>query len=632
MDTKLKKLFSRCCKNNMCFTAKDILKVVEPSSNSIERKDFPNFCLVLTHRLRNISKACQPAESSLSNYLTNMKKFLTENSEKISKTKLNEFLDPILPHVSHDNHEHVKEKGHDEEKDHDHHEEEHHHDDDKHGEELPPVFKKQCFSSDIIYNKADLTEVNITISDKIKSVSEVMVYYLLSDYNFEDSCRLLPKRSVFIDDIYDTFGSQDTMTTDNFGKIINKLGIGKVKSKDGHDGHDHSSHGGHDHSSHGGHDHGGHDGHDHDKHTKRSLEHRHTNKIKCLNHLEIVAIFTEESNKTIVSPKTFVELCPALVQQVVSGACDAKNVIVSHTPPSRAEQYGYGIASVFIICLCSVVGVFLMVCRGKKVFVYSMAFFEGVAVGTLASDAFLHLIPQALGVHNHNHEHTESEGEEPNPLWFSMAGLAGAYGFYLLEIGFEYFSEEGGSHSHDIMPITKVKDVSMVSSVSDAAPDKPKLGMTPSLTLIIVLGDALHNFADGLAIGAAYSASVFMGLMTSITVFCHELPHELGDMAILLGNGITLTRALTLNFISSLTAFMGLFVGLVISTNYIIRRWIFAVTAGMFLYIALVDLLPLMKRSKTVRSKIVLFANAGLLLGVLVMTLLGVYEENFGSH
>ncbi|ESO84491.1 hypothetical protein LOTGIDRAFT_74077, partial [Lottia gigantea] len=109
------------------------------------------------------------------------------------------------------------------------------------------------------------------------------------------------------------------------------------------------------------------------------------------------------------------------------------------------------------------------------------------------------------------------------------------------------------------------------------------------LALMIIIGDAIHNFADGLAIGAAFTDSTTEGIAVSVAVFCHELPHELGDFAVLLKTGMTIKWAVFWNVMSALTAFLGLYVGLSISEDVVVRQWIFAVTAGMFLYIALVD-------------------------------------------
>ncbi len=149
---------------------------------------------------------------------------------------------------------------------------------------------------------------------------------------------------------------------------------------------------------------------------------------------------------------------------------------------------------------------------------------------------------------------------------------------------------------------------------------------------MVVLGDAVHNLADGLAVGAAFSVSISSGLATSIAVFCHELPHELGkqqitrknepeteltgscsrlafpvdpvrgvlpshntrtfpgDFAVLLRSGMTYPRASFCNFFSALTAIAGFFIAFDVTSDESVRQWFFTVAAGMFLYIALADM------------------------------------------
>ncbi|RUS74482.1 hypothetical protein EGW08_017757 [Elysia chlorotica] len=152
-----------------------------------------------------------------------------------------------------------------------------------------------------------------------------------------------------------------------------------------------------------------------------------------------------------------------------------------------------------------------------------------------------------------------------------------------------------------------------------------KKGLSP-LALMIVLGDAIHNFADGLAVGAAFSSSISNGVATSIAVFCHELPHELGDFAVLLQSGCSVKKAMCLNLVSALTAFAGLYVGIQVATTGSTQNWIFAIAAGMFIYIALVDLLPRLIRTKS--GFHIFLNNIGILTGYSIMFLIAIFEEH----
>ncbi|XP_039349790.1 zinc transporter ZIP10 isoform X2 [Mauremys reevesii] len=112
-----------------------------------------------------------------------------------------------------------------------------------------------------------------------------------------------------------------------------------------------------------------------------------------------------------------------------------------------------------------------------------------------------------------------------------------------------------------------------------------------NIAWMVIMGDGIHNFSDGLAIGAAFSAGLTGGISTSVAVFCHELPHELGDFAVLLKAGMTVKQAIVYNLLSAMMAYVGMLIGTAVgqyANN--ITLWIFAVTAGMFLYVALVDM------------------------------------------
>lgn len=152
-----------------------------------------------------------------------------------------------------------------------------------------------------------------------------------------------------------------------------------------------------------------------------------------------------------------------------------------------------------------------------------------------------------------------------------------------------------------------------------------------SVAWMVVVGDGFHNFSDGLAVGAAFSASLSSGVSTAIAVFCHELPHELGDFAILIKSGMTIKQAIVYNVVSALLAYIGVVVGIFAGGNELGRHFILSITAGLFLYVSLTDMLPELSHQEVPNRSIYvtfIFQHLGLLCGVGLMLFISLYEHS----
>jgi zinc and cadmium transporter len=138
---------------------------------------------------------------------------------------------------------------------------------------------------------------------------------------------------------------------------------------------------------------------------------------------------------------------------------------------------------------------------------------------------------------------------------------------------------------------------------------------------MVIIGDAFHNFLDGIIIGTAVRTSIPLGVSTALAVATHEIPQELGDMAILLHAGYSRRKALVLNLVSGASAVMGALLA-VYALEWVpqVTEYVLSVAAAGFLYIAMADLMPDLHRgridSTTLRQLALALAGIGTVVGL----------------
>ncbi|XP_067001515.2 zinc transporter Slc39a7 [Anabrus simplex] len=267
------------------------------------------------------------------------------------------------------------------------------------------------------------------------------------------------------------------------------------------------------------------------------------------------------------------------------------------------------------------------------------------ASGSLLGDAFLHLIPHALSPHTHNEEsgHSHSSEEDGHPHGSDMRVgfwvLLGIITFLTVE-KFVRLVKGGHGHSHhsaddnhsettddetnenEVNKDTSKKDKEKKQVVQKNDNSEGDIKVAGYLNLA---ADFTHNFTDGLAIGASYLAGRNIGFVTTITILLHEVPHEIGDFAILIQSGCGRTKAIFLQLTTAVGALTGTIVSLLAEgSDDVGASWILPFTAGGFIYIATVSVIPeLLADTKFWQSVKEIVA---LLFGVYMMVLIAEYE------
>ncbi|HJV10137.1 MAG TPA: ZIP family metal transporter [Burkholderiales bacterium] len=205
------------------------------------------------------------------------------------------------------------------------------------------------------------------------------------------------------------------------------------------------------------------------------------------------------------------------------------------------------------------------------------------AIGALLGAAFLEIIPHAF------------ETGEAHQVAFAI--LAGIFGFFVLEKLLLW------RHCH-------TEDC----EVHDQQHDGGRSGA------LIVVGDTVHNFLDGVLIAAAFLQSIELGVVTAVAIIAHEIPQEVGDFLILLHSGYTKARALAMNVLSSTATVVGGVIGyyllrLVIELEAILLGFV----AASMIYVAVADLIPGLHRRPQLRDTAVQALLIALGIGAIAM-------------
>ncbi len=211
----------------------------------------------------------------------------------------------------------------------------------------------------------------------------------------------------------------------------------------------------------------------------------------------------------------------------------------------------YIIIATVLISLISLVGLIISQNKIKKLLHYFISF----AAGTLIAVSFFDLIPNALEEINLHIEES---------IVFVVVGIIL---FFLIE-RFIHWHHCDKEHCHK----------------------KPE-------GILILTGDFVHNFLDGILIAGAFMLDITTGIATAITVAIHEIPQEFGDFAVLIHSGFSKKKALLLNFFSALSAVFGGILGYIMFEKMqSVIPFAVLITAGGFLYISLSDIVPSMHK------------------------------------
>lgn len=220
-------------------------------------------------------------------------------------------------------------------------------------------------------------------------------------------------------------------------------------------------------------------------------------------------------------------------------------------------------------------------------------FLVALAVGVLLGDAFIHLIPDAVA-------------RQGSVSTVCLTALIGVFGFFVLEKLVRW------RHDHNV-------------------DTRPAASEVLPLAKMNLIGDAIHNFVDGILIAGSFLADPALGLTTTLAIIAHEVPQELGDVGALLRGGYPPKQAVLYNFYCSLSVVPGALFTLLLSqvaaSSLVV---LLPIAAGGFIYIAASDLIPVLHERSTLRH--LSGQSASFALGIAFMQGIVVFEQTLLAH
>ncbi|XP_046553768.1 metal cation symporter ZIP14-like [Haliotis rubra] len=351
-------------------------------------------------------------------------------------------------------------------------------------------------------------------------------------------------------------------------------------------------------------------------------------------------VFNAYAVNASINSSSLLHALPAIVIALEEDHCRAQQHADTEKDegprkPTDAEAWGYGLGVVLTVCLISNLGAFLTPLMNSSFFQKLLMFLVAVAIGTQAGAGIVVLIPESMHL-------MYIEETKDTYLWKACSVLGGIVFVLLLErilkIAFHQIksakertvaeisvevgstvtmsttssasedtdsnnsdlpvavtttvigngASNGNAHTHTSINGT---DIRKTSDVEADAGGKVKQQIA-TVAWMVLLGDAIHKLVDGLSVGAAFTENITTGLTLAISILCEEIPHELGDVSILLHSGMTMKQALTYNTLSAAMGIPGVIVGIFLGETTSANQWIFAIAGGIFIYVPLADMIP----------------------------------------